>query len=60
MFLTASLPEVGGAWERSEQSGAESSARRKKSEGGGDDDDADELSVMPIRLDLKLEYNRTV
>lgn len=48
MFLTASLPEVGGAWERPELSGAESSARRKKSEGGGgDDDDADdELSVM--------------
>lgn len=48
LFLTASLPEVGGAWERPELSGAESSARRKKSEGGGgDDDDADdELSVM--------------
>lgn len=60
MFLTASLPEVGGALERPELSGAESSARRKKSEGGGDDDDADELSVMPIRLDLKLEYNRRV
>lgn len=64
LFLTASLPEVGGAWERPELSGAESSARRKKREGGGgggdDDDAADELSAMPIRLELKLEYNRTV
>lgn len=47
LFLTASLPEVGGAWEILELSGAESSARRKKSEGGGGGDDADnELSVM--------------
>lgn len=47
LFLTASLPEVGGAWEILELSGAVSSARRKKSEGGGGDDDADnELSVM--------------
>ena len=36
LFLTASLPEVGGAWERPELSGADSGgARTKEREGGG-------------------------